>query len=104
MLTAAVLWWPWLQGVTEDTEEFHRGQLRRARHWREAAALQRRRHVIGLLAAGALQSQPQSQWQRCMAGEDCGYSPDEPWTCAVSPVHQPAVRLRNRAVSCRVVS
>ena len=59
------------------TDEMCWGHERRARRWREAAALQRRRHVASLAPKIA----------------DCGYIPQEPWTSASEPhKHRSIVR------------
>jgi hypothetical protein len=63
--------------ATAVTDEMCWGHERRARRWREAAALQRRRHVASLAPKIA----------------DCGYIPQEPWTSASEPhKHRSIVR------------
>ncbi len=54
------------------TDELRWGHERRARRWREAAALQRRRHVASISPEIA----------------DCGYRPSEPWTSEGEPHKQ----------------
>ena len=63
--------------ATAVTDELRWGHERRARRSREAAALQRRRHVASLAPKIA----------------DCGYIPQEPWTSASEPhKHRSIVR------------
>ena len=63
--------------ATAVTDEMCWGHERRTRRWREAAALQRRRHVVSLAPKIA----------------DCGYIPKEPWTSVSEPhKHRSIVR------------
>ena len=68
--------------ATAVTDELRWGHERRARRWREAAALQRRRHVASITPEIA----------------DCGYRPSESWTSEGEPHKQWAIIREDVAV------